>query len=392
MPSPKIFVSSTCYDLGMAREQLRAFLIRLGYDPILSEYSDVLYDPRTHTHTSCIQDVPNADMVVLLIGSRFGGRAVPEALSLIDLENLVSSSFDVTVLKDPEKLSITQLEVLKAIDASVPVFAFVEEKVMHDQLVYQKNKDLSDKIKFPSIDKPDSAKYIFEFISFLHHRNKGNAVIPFSRISDIESHLLKQWGSLFQKLLREQREGASESRKMFTISEQIEDIKTAIISTIGNAQSREVARGVIKYRRLADFLSGLQFPNYALVTQGTIPFDELLNEAGIVAVRDIPGPRPTFGRSALIKSDGTFFEMRFARDYLLRIGVDWTSFIALATDVRGIIFEAISDMGHMGPGMLRYRAEQFDEYFSEQLAKEEIRELSLKDLLSDSDAPADGEG
>lgn len=391
MPSPKIFVSSTCYDLGMAREQLRAFLLRLGYDPILSEYSDVLYDPRTHTHTSCIQDVPNADMVVLLIGSRFGGRAVPEALSVIDLENLVNSSFDVTVLNEPEKLSITQLEVLKAIDASVPVFAFVDEKVMHDQLVYQKNKDISDKIRFPSIDKPETAKYIFEFISFLHHRNKGNAVIPFSRISDIESHLLKQWGSLFQKLLREQREGASETRKMFTISEQIEDIKTAIISTIGNAQSRDVARGVIKYRRLADFLSGLQFPNYSLVTEGTIPFDELLSEAGIVAVRDIPGPRPTFGRSALIKSDGTFYEMRFPRDFLTRVAVDWTTFVALTPEVRGIIFDAISDMGHMGPSQLRYRVEQFSEYFSEQLAKEEVRELSLKDLLSDAAAPTEGE-
>lgn len=162
MPSSKIFVFSTCYDLGMARDKLRSFLLRLGYDPILSEYSDVLYDPRIHAHTSCIQDVPNADMVVLLIGSRFGGRAIPEALSLIDLENLVNSSFDVTVLKDPEKLSIAQLEVLNAIDASIPVFAFVEEKVMHDQLLYQKNKDLSERVKFPSIDKPDTAKYIFD--------------------------------------------------------------------------------------------------------------------------------------------------------------------------------------------------------------------------------------
>src|SRR6185312_14581871 len=105
MPSPKVFVSSTCYDLGMAREQLRSFLVKLGYEPILSEYSDILYDPRTHTHTSCIKEVPNADMVVLLIGSRFGGKAVPEALGTIDMENLVKSSFDVTVLSEPEKLS-----------------------------------------------------------------------------------------------------------------------------------------------------------------------------------------------------------------------------------------------------------------------------------------------
>jgi hypothetical protein len=304
----------------------------------------------------------------------------------------VNSSFDVTVLNDPEKLSITQLEVLKAIDASVPVFAFVDEKVMHDQLVYQKNKDLSDKIKFPSIDKPETARYIFEFISFLQHRNKGNAVVPFGRISDIESHLLKQWGSLFQKLLREQREGASEARKMFTISEQIEDIKTAIISTIGNAQSREVARGVIKYRRLADFLSGLHFPNHALVTEGTMPFDELLSEAGVASVRDIPGSRPTFGRSALIKADGTFYEMRFPREFLTRIAVDWSSFAALAHDVRGIVFDAISDMGHMGPGVLRYRAEQFDDYFSGQLEKEDVKNLSIRDLLSEGPSPAEAEG
>jgi hypothetical protein len=80
MPSPKVFVSSTCYDLGMAREQLRSFLIGVGYEPVMSEYSDVLYDPRQHTHSSCLQEIPNADIVVLLVGSRFGGIAIPEAL------------------------------------------------------------------------------------------------------------------------------------------------------------------------------------------------------------------------------------------------------------------------------------------------------------------------
>jgi hypothetical protein len=355
----------------------------------MSEYSDVLYDPRTHTHTSCIQEVPNADIVVVLIGSRFGGRAVPEALSQVDMENLVKSSFDVTVLKEPEKISITQLEVLKAIDATVPVFAFVEDKVLHDQLVYQKNKDIADRIAFPSIEKSECAKYIFEFISFLHHRNKGNAVMPFSRIADIETHLLKQWGALFQKLLREQREIEHESRRMFTISVQIEDLKTAVISTIGNGQSRDVARGVIKYRRLSDFLSALSLPDFSIVTEGTCSFDELLALAGITGVRDIPGSRSTFGRTALIKADGTFYEMRFPQDFLMRISVDWNSFVAISPEVRQIVFEAISEMGNTGPNLLRYRSEKFERYFAEQLAKDEPKEFTVAEALSDEPKQAE---
>ena len=382
MPSPKVFVSSTCYDLGMAREQLRSFLIRVGYEPILSEYSDVLYDPRAHTHTSCIQEVPNADLVVVLIGSRFGGRIIPEALSSIDLENLVNSSFDVTVLDEPEKLSITQLEVLKAIDSSVPVFAFVDQKVMHDHFVYQKNKDLVDEIKFPSIDKPESAKYIFEFISFLNHRNKGNSVIPFGKLEDIEIHLKKQWGALFQRLLREQREQQAESRKLFTITEQIEDLKTAVISTIGNAQNREVARGVIKYRRLSDFLAGLNLPDFSVVTGSNISFDDLLSLVDIVEMRDIPSAS-TFGKTALVRSDGTFYELRFGQEFLNRISIDWQSFASLSADIRQVIFEAISDMGRMGPGILKYRDVQFEQYFSEYLKKKELRTFTLEDLLQE---------
>ncbi|WP_156000847.1 DUF4062 domain-containing protein [Thioalkalivibrio sp. ALJT] len=382
MPSPKIFISSTCYDLGMAREQLRSFLLRLGYEPVLSEYSDVLYDPRAHTHTSCLQEVPNADMIVVLIGSRFGGRIIPEALSNVDLENLINSSFDVTVLDKPEKLSITQLEVLKAIDSSVPVFAFVDEKVMHDHFVYQKNKELVDKIKFPSIEKPESAKYIFEFISFLSHRNKGNSVISFGKLEDIENHLKKQWGALFQRLLREQREQQVEARKLFTIAEQIEDLKTAVISTIGNAQNREVARGVIKYRRLSDFLAGLNLPDFSIVTESNASFEELLNMVDIVEVRDIPA-RNTFGRSALVRSDGTFYELRFGQEFLNRVSIDWQSFASLSPEVRQVIFEAISDMERLGPRILRYRDEQFDDYFKEYLEKQESRTISIEEFMRD---------
>ncbi len=380
MPSPKVFVSSTCYDLGMAREQIRSFLISYGYDPIMSEYSDVLFDPRQHTHTSCLQEIPNADMIVLLVGSRFGGTAIPEALQLIDIERLQNSSFDVTVLDNPETLSVTQLEVLKAIDSSVPVFAFVDEKVWHDHLVYQKNKDLVNTINFPSIEKPESARFIFEFLNFLRQRTEGNSVISFGKIEDIENHLRKQWGALFQRLLQEQREGRTEERRVLALSEQLEDLKTAVLSSMENSQTRDIARNVIKYRRLSDFLRGLNLPNAEIATNSEYGFEELLKEIGIVSVLTIPDEkRRGMGRTALLKEDNTFYEVRYPVNYINRISLDWSSFVSLPKEHRKVIFEALSDMEGVGPGIIRYRDVPFDEYYEE---KEE-KTVSVGDFLID---------
>lgn len=85
----------------------------------------------------------------------------------------------------------------------------------------------------------------------------------------------------------------------------------------------------------------------------------------------------------MIKQDGTFYEMRWPQDFLSRVSLDWANFATLAPDVRRIVFEAISDMGHMGPGLLRYRSEPFDQYFADQLLKEESRELTIADVLRD---------
>ena len=93
-------------------------------------------------------------MIVLMIGSRFGGTASDQALPLLDFSALSDASTSVDALSIKEKLSITQLEVLKAIELDIPLFAFVDEKVYADHHVYQSNKQnpALDKIKFPSID------------------------------------------------------------------------------------------------------------------------------------------------------------------------------------------------------------------------------------------------
>ena len=169
MAEIRVFISSTCYDLSILRSQLRSFVKNIGYEPIMSDYEDVLYDPRIHTHTSCVDEVSNCDILVLIIGSRFGGKVTPESLNQINFDVLKNESASVDSLKEKECLSVTQLEVLKAIESSMPVYTFIDKRVWHDHSLYEKNKssDIIDKIIFPSIEKQETAKYIFNFINFV---------------------------------------------------------------------------------------------------------------------------------------------------------------------------------------------------------------------------------
>jgi len=51
-------------------------------------------------------------------------------------------------------------------------------------------------IEFPSIEIPETAVYIFEFINFMRLRTNNNSIYQFSKIDDIEDVLKKQWAGI----------------------------------------------------------------------------------------------------------------------------------------------------------------------------------------------------
>lgn len=376
MAGLRVFVSSTCYDLAAVRGQLRVFIQSLGHDPVMSDFSDVLYDPRIHTHTSCVDEVGSCDVVVLLVGSRYGGKSVPEAVAKIDFEALYNESKSVETLKNQKNVSVTQLEILKAVEESVPVFTFIDERVWHDHALYEKNKDkpILSEITFPSIEKTETASFIFEFINFLRHRTRGNSVFSFSKIQDIEDTLRRQWSALFQRLLNEQRSRGADSKRIDLLSEQFEDLKTAILTSIGSSNERDVARGVVRFRRLSDFLRGLGLHDHNFVTKESHSWDSLLEHASINRVIDANevmiidsdrtrsfGPR---GRTFLLKNDDTFYELRYSVDFLHQLEMDWSAFIELPPESRVIILDALSEMG-TGFRVMRYIPEPLHSYLDE---------------------------
>lgn len=392
MASLRIFVSSTCYDLSAIRSQIRSFIFSLGYEPIMSDYNDVLYDPRIHTHTSCIEEVNSCDLIILIVGSRFGGKAIPEAISKLDFENIFEKSKSIEKLKTRENISVTQLEILKAVEIDIPIFTFIDNRLYNDHELYEKNKgkflkigkeeqikDLIKLIDFPSIDKPETAEFIFEFINFLRHRTKGNSINTFSKFEDIELTLKKQWSGLFQRLLNENRLKQIETKRIDTLTNQFEDLKTAILTSISNTNERDVAKGVVKFRKLHEFISSLKISK-SVVLEDSITWESFLRDiVGIIEILDMDNidinrNRMFRIRTLLVKEDLTFYELRHGREYLDDMALDFEAFIHLSSDIRKIIFDALSEMPHSMMNV-RYRRENVNVYMNRYYQENNPNEL-----------------
>lgn len=391
MANLRVFLSSTCYDLSVVRGQLRQFIEGLGHEPVMSDYNDVVYDPRTHTHTSCIDEVSGADAVVVIIGSRFGGRVIPQALAKVDLEALKLVSKNSELLKTKENISITQLEVLKAIEASIPVFAFVDDRVMHDHATYEKNKSksIADQIEYDSIEKPETARYIFEFINFLRLRSTNNGITTYSRLQDIEDALKKQWSGLLQRLLFEHRARALDGRRIDGLTDQFEDLKTAILTALGGSKDqKEAARGVVRFRKLFDFTQAFP-PRSSVLVGAPVTWTQFLQLVDVTDILPIPRElyavdRPALRRPSclLLRSNRTVYELDRMID-IEELEAQWGKFMSLSQDIRKVIVEALEDLGQTS--MRRYVRHidiPVEEYVAKRLRRETDEEEEPESLRS----------
>jgi hypothetical protein len=169
MPAPIVFISSTYYDLRHVREIIRDFIISLGYEPVLSEYSDVLYRPGDSVQNSCLEEIKHCDMFVLIIGQRYGS------------------------LFPNDTLSITHREYIEASSNNIPIFAFVDRDVYTDFKIWQENQHI-DSIKYITVHENE----IFQFIDDIMSKAVDNALIQYGSVSDILNHLRKQWAAMFK--------------------------------------------------------------------------------------------------------------------------------------------------------------------------------------------------
>lgn len=106
MSTPRTFVSSTCLDLKDARSSIEQHLIQLGHEPLLSDTLTFGVTPKKHSHQAFLDQVDNADYLILIVGGRRGGTYIGS------------------------ERSITNEEYRRAMKRRIPVMIFVSEDVL----------------------------------------------------------------------------------------------------------------------------------------------------------------------------------------------------------------------------------------------------------------------
>jgi hypothetical protein len=199
---PRIFISSSYYDLRHIRTSLETFVLSLGYEPVLSEKGDIAYAPDRPLDDSCYREAAAADMLVLIIGGRYGTE---KSESRIDSPHSFFERYD----------SITKMEYKNAVDNNVPVWILVDSQVYGEYQTFQRNKNSND-ITYAHVDSVN----IFHLLESILTQRLNNALFPFSRYTEIENWLREQWAGIFRDFLKR----SAQSQQLASLSAQVTEL------------------------------------------------------------------------------------------------------------------------------------------------------------------------
>ena len=175
MAKPRIFISSTFYDLRQVRSDLDTFIDNLGYDPVRNEEGDIPYGKNEALEEYCYKEIKAVDILVSIIGGRFGSES------------------------KRNNSSISQIELKTALKENKQVYIFIEKNVLSEYETYLINKD-NTSMNYRYVDDIR----IYQFIEEVKNLNTNNNIKGFETASDISKYLKEQFAGLFQRFLEEQ--------------------------------------------------------------------------------------------------------------------------------------------------------------------------------------------
>ena len=124
MAKPRIFISSTFYDLKQIRSDLDLFIENLGYEPVRNEEGDIPYGKEEALEDYCYKEIKSVDILVSIIGGRYGSES------------------------KKNNASISQIELKTAFKEGKQVYIFIDKNVLSEFETYLLNKESETKYRY----------------------------------------------------------------------------------------------------------------------------------------------------------------------------------------------------------------------------------------------------
>ena len=217
MARPRVFISSTFYNLKQVRTSLEEFVRTMGYDPVITD--NITYLPDQPLDESCYLEAASCDLFVLIVGGRYGSEV---------------SSSDSKHEKDfyDRYKSITRKEFESALQRDVPIYVLVDRSVQSDYRTFQLNRD-NESVKYAHVDSVN----VFELVEFIKTQTH-KPVREFEKATDIVEWLKEQWGGLFQKMLASR----GEAKRLSSLERQVLELDN-VATTMKRYLEEMVGRG-----------------------------------------------------------------------------------------------------------------------------------------------------
>ncbi|VXA78120.1 conserved hypothetical protein [Aeromonas salmonicida] len=202
MAKPRVFVSSTYYDLKHIRNSLEAFIDGMGYEAVLFEDGDIPFHHDSPLDISCYEEIKNCHILVLIIGGRYGSP--------------ISESESETEIGLDFYNSVTKKEYETARKNDIPIYIFIEKNVHSEYHTYKKNRK-NQSIEYAHVDNVN----IFKLIDDIYAQKRNNIIRDFEKFDDLSSWLKDQWAGLFADFLSDKKR----DKELEDLSAQVSGLK-----------------------------------------------------------------------------------------------------------------------------------------------------------------------
>lgn len=137
MAIPRIFISSTYYDLRYVRSDLDILEDQIGVEIVRFEDGAIPYHTAETLPEACCKEIENCQILVLVIGGRYDST-----VEILDAQN-----------DEPKRaISISRLELEHALRSGLIVFTFVEVGVLGEYRTFEANPENAGNIAWATVD------------------------------------------------------------------------------------------------------------------------------------------------------------------------------------------------------------------------------------------------